>query len=577
MRLVVLLVPPVVLSLPFLACGGGSATPADAGIDMTVVDTGGDQFTTDVAFSSDTGLVSHCKLGDADPVGLCTQKLALNDLHTHAFAADSGAAVSWSSITETADRADGGRVAYSGEDTVAYAAAASNYLASAEIYGDTTINAGLIADLTTIALLLETGAIAPASTTYSGEYYAHLRTTAAGLRTAGLTTDGNHIDSLANLYGRAIFASHFFSLGAVGSTDAGSGDAAVEGGLDGAADATTHDAATHDASGHDASAHDAGLVDGAGAHDGSREAATASCTGDDAGAPLTGDGIFGNAIGGGQVAYSTADVATAAYAILDLVNRNPTDCMVPRWLQAVRIALDHLEAHAHEPTTRMYYASLIAGRAEAGSVDALGTSTVPGLPSDAVLADTQATLALTLIRAQYLVTTGSPQHDAGTPDGAIVDSGLTGPFISVLDIPFEARADAAIAAMNGTHSLWDGPVKKPGAGYVDGYIPSTSTLITTKSTRPNALMGAAIWRGVATNLNPYGWQLPSLIPLLLAQQTAPVGSNLFTVVDNQQAYFQTVSKAFALLDAGPYRASYTSAAVAAAVEGLTEQLFEESP
>jgi hypothetical protein len=274
------------------------------------------------------------------------------------------------------------------------------------------------------------------------------------------------------------------------------------------------------------------------------------------------------------VGYSPADVATATYALLDMVNRNPKDSMVPKWLLAVEISLDHLKARAREPSTGMYYQSLVAGGG-GGAQDALGPSTVPTLPNDAVLADTQATLALAMVRAQYVVTTGTGEIDAGefAFDGAIEDAGLTGPFIPVAAYPFEAMADEAIASMNGAHSLWDGPVKQPGTGYMDGYIPSTTTLITTKSTRPNAFMGAAIWRGVETNVNPYGWQLQYLVPLMDTQLQVQLGSNFVTVVSAQQAYFQTVSRGFALLDAGPTPASYTTAAVSAAVEGLTEQLF----
>jgi hypothetical protein len=617
MRLLVLLLPPLVLALPFAACGGGTNATSDAGDEVDQEEAGGVDASEDITFSVDTGTVTQCKMGDADPVGLCVQKAALESLHAHAFRGTAGATSSWSYLTGAPDK-DGGLVAYTADDTVAYAAAAANYLSSATLYGDTTLTATLTADLTAIALLLETpNALAPDGSEYSGEYYAHMRTTAAGLRNIGLSSDGNHVDTLAEAYGRAIYTAHYVSLGLeppdAGPADAGQRDGAGHNGSadagrpDGAArDGGSFDAALADARGGDAGGADAharsdatvGAADAGRLKDASSDArhadaAVSRCPKIDAGAPDA-DGIIGNPIGGGKVAYAPADVATAAYALLDLASRNPTDCMVPRWLSAVRASLNHLTERAREPSTGMYYRALIAGsKSDGGTTDSLAPSTDPSLPSDALLADTQATFALAMIRAQYTVTSGTVEVDAGQfgADGAIVDAGVTGPFVPILDFPFEARADQVIAAMNGPHSLWDGPVtcppdgstglcsgSAPGAGYMDGYVPSTHSFITTKSTRPNAFMAGALWRGVHTDLNPYGFQLPTLIPLLIAQASAsvPPHSNLITVVPSQQAFFQTVSKAFELLDAGSDPASYTTGAVGAAVEGLTEQLFGRS-
>ncbi len=160
---------------------------------------------------------------------------------------------------------------------------------------------------------------------------------------------------------------------------------------------------------------------------------------------------------------------------------------------------------------------------------------------------------------------------------------MSGPFVPVLDIPFEAWAHATMAALNGAHSLWDsgqgedagvGDGSVPLNGYMDGYVPSTGQLITTKSTRANAFMAGAIARATANNDPLFVGQLSALVPLLIANNelTVPMNSNLITVLPSQLAYLRGATRIFQPLDSGPDPTSYTSAAVSAAVEGLTEQL-----
>jgi len=555
MRLALFLLPPLFLVAPFAACSSSpsSSSPVDAGADRSVstgVDAA-DALAFDVPVMGEAAPVTNCKLyGDADPVGLCVQKGALTALHEHAFAATKGVAASWSSTTGAPDPGDAGVVPYSLDDTVAYAAAAAEYLASAEVYGDTTINGLLGQDLQAIALQLESSFTAPA-TSYSGELYFHLRSVAVGLRFLGLTSDGAKFDLLADSYGRSIFASHYVPLGSLAAppVDAGGGEAGRS------ADA-----------GHDGSAEAGRGLDASAQADG--------------GAPGP-DGIFGNRAGAaGQVAYSPGDVATAAYALLDMVGRHPSDPSVPSWLRAVRAALRHLRLRAVEPTTGMLYRALLAspdgdGGASASGGDPLAPSTDPTLPADALLADTQATFALAMVRAQYLVTTGTTANLGGIDaSGPIVDAGVSGPFLPVLDLPLEAWADTAIKAMNGAHSLWDGKPAGTGAGYMDGYVPSLGALITTKSTRPNALMAAALARAYVNSDLVLQGQLPSLVQLLVAQRSLTVAlhSSLMTVIDPQQAYLVGATKGFTPLDAGPHPTSYASSAVSVAVEGLNEQL-----
>jgi hypothetical protein len=553
MRLVPILLPLALIAAPFAACSNNSSlSPVDGGVDgyVAISNDATDEFSADVPFVQEAAPVTMCVLsGDADPVGLCVQQAALKDLHAHAFVATKGVTGSWSSTTALPDPDDAGVVGYSLDETVAYAAAAASYLTSAELYGDTTINGLLREDLMAIALQLETSFAVP-STEYSGELYFHLRTVAAGLRKIELDSDGDKFDKLAEAYGRSIYCAHYTSLGTLASTssnDAGTGDG---GALDAAAEG--------------------GKVAEAGVADAGKAVA---------------DGIFGNVTGSGQVAYATADVATAAYALLDLVARNPTDTSggcgdagagVSQWLSAARSALNHVQARAHEPTTGMLYTALVANRGpDGGTGDVLAPTTPSMPPSDALLADTQATFALALIRAQYLVTSNTTALLGGADSsGPIVDAGVTGPFVPILDLPLEAWADSVIHAMNGSQSLWDGVSLGSGKGYLDGYVPSTSTFITSKSTRANSFMAAVARRSFINNDPILDNQRPSLVQLLIAQSfSVPLHSNLITVLPMQLAYLRGASQTFDVLDSGPNPSSYTSAAVSSAVEGLNEQLF----
>jgi hypothetical protein len=451
------------------------------------------------------------------------------------------------------------------DDTVAYASAASSYLASAELYGDTTISTTLQTDLQQIALQLEQSTFAPPSTEYSGELYFHLRNTAVGLRAIDQETDGDKIDTIADGYGRAIFA-HYVVL-------AVSGDAGGGGAHDGGSDAAVHDAASADAGAPHDAAPDATLRDGG---DGGEGGASGDSGSGDSGAPSV-DGIIGNAAGD-QIAYSPADVATAAYALLDLVNRHPTDPDAPAWLSAVRASLGHLQLRAKEPTTGLFYAALLANRTESGTgPDALGAAVSPPLPNDALLTDTQATFALAMVRAQYLVTANTVVILGGLDSGGPpTDGGVKGPFVTVKDLPLEAWADATIKALNGTHALWDGPEGDAGhgvgQGYMDGYIPSTQTLVTTKSTRPNAFMAAAIRRAYTNGSVNYFLQSQTLVTLLTSPQAfnVPANSNFFTILPSQVAFLRGGTRAFQPLEAGVDPTGYTNAAVTAAVEGLNE-------
>jgi hypothetical protein len=594
MQRLLALIPALLFAVPFASCSNPpAASSSDAGTDATSdadasmsVDAG-----FDVPLLGETGPMSSCTLAtsDADPVGLCVQKVALESLHTSAFVSGKGAAASWSSTTLVADKGDGGAVAYTLDDTLAYAAAAGDYLSSAELYGDTTITPQLQGDLSDIALQLETS-FSPPSTEYSGELYFHLRTAAGALNLQGQTPDGDKLHTLADDYARSILGSHYFTLtrslaSSDGGVDAGNSEDA---GQDAKAhtDAAISDAAPHDG-GEDAApadaAHDA--VSQKDAHDAAvaRDATVEDAEAPDASAPTEVDGIIGNPGPGSTVTYAPADVATAAYALLDMVNRHPTDPDVPKWLSAARASLVHLQTHAKEPTTGLFYQSLVASTDAETAVDTPAAGD-PTYPSGALLADTQATFALAMVRAQYLVTSSTMLVDAGKREAGtfvISEAGIVvGALGPVLDLPFEEWAEATMSAMNeGARSLWD----PTSLGYMDGLVLDGGAL-TTKSTRPNAFMAGALERAFLAGRAPRAgdaglvFQIAPLVQLLIANNalTVPPNSTFVTVIPLQSAYFDSVTQTFALLTTGPHPGSYSTAAVSAAVEGLTEQLFNRT-
>jgi hypothetical protein len=137
-----------------------------------------------------------------------------------------------------------------------------------------------------------------------------------------------------------------------------------------------------------------------------------------------------------------------------------------------------------------------------------------------------------------------------------------------------------MSAMNeGARSLWD----PTALGYMDGLVLDGGAL-TTKSTRPNAFMAGALERAFLAGRAPRAgdaglvFQIAPLVQLLIANNslTVPPNSTFVTVVPTQLAYFNSVSQTFMFLDAGPNPESYSTLAVSAAVEGLTEQLFNRT-
>ncbi len=251
--------------------------------------------------------------------------------------------------------------------------------------------------------------------------------------------------------------------------------------------------------------------------------------------------------------YAPADVVTGALALLDMASRHAVDdpANAARWQDAARVAIEHVVAHGREPVTKMYLRSLRATLPGTGAT--LDDTSHAPLPADLLSTDVAATIALALVRAQDLV--------VKNPSG----------LAKVSTYPFEAHAEEAIASLNGTPSLWDATA----FGYVDGYVPSATTLITSKSTRANALLFAAIHRASRVGAATYAKQLKPLRTLLA--ERLPPNTTFFSVASDQPGYFRTVSSTFGFLaaDGGPppRAKSYFSSATAAVIEGFSEQAF----
>jgi hypothetical protein len=493
--------------------------------------------------------VTHCSLGDgSDPVALCTQKTVLKAMHGKAFDAKAGVATSWSPTTGLADVSDGGARLHVWTDDVGYGSAIAAYLASAAEYGDTQITAALEADLTALVPIVEKE-LTPLPDGYSGEPYQRLQAMAGGLRTIDDVSDGNAIGAIADAYGRAAYTSYFFSL-ASAACDAGA-DASVKGDAghgpaDAGKDATT--------GGPDA-AKDATLGASDAAKDAAKSPSDATVDGAEAALPEV-DGVFGRPTGtSGVYAYVTADVATAAYAMLDLAVRDAADAGPSqgiKWQLAARSAFDHLYNRARDPVSGLYRTALITSGG--CGPDALDTSTAnPGL----LLTDTTATVALALTRARDLVNVNSSA-------------------LGVLQTyPFGDRIADALASLNyAAAGLYDGPAIDAGTaptGFMEGYQAGQG-VVTSKPTRPNAFLYAVLQRQFLTVWTPWLGEIEPLAATLISSSTA--NTSLFSVVAGQQAFFGACSRDFQPLgaDAGPDADSYQSAANVAFVEAMNMML-----
>jgi hypothetical protein len=516
----------VAVSIPFgvVSCGGNGATPpggdasadahADAHADVAL-DTGNPFMIPDVVPMASCALVSS----GLDPISFCTQKAALSQELQQAYSANLGVQASWDSTTGLPNVDDAGAPLHDFHDDLAFGEQITNFHLSASRYGDNELSPLLDDVLVPLAKVVE-AELSPLPAEYTGETYTRLRAIASGLRLINENTEASKVDALADSYGRAIFTSFAQTL-PTGNPDAGAGDGGDAG------DAATGDAALN--------------------------------VGDNV--------VLGVRVSGGAVAYRPADVATGAYALIDMSIRHVADdpSSSVAWQSAAVRSLSHLLARGRD-ASGLFYGSLVTS-SDPGH-DALAA--LPGYPSDALLLDTQATIALALTRCQAAV------------------NGVAGLSSAVTTFQYSATADVLMAQMSGlqgsTVNLWDGPVNAnatTGFGYMEGWVPSTGTLLTNKPTRGNALVYAALHH-VEGDLSTAGivtWQVKFLGAALT--QTTPPNSSLLSVVPLQTAYLAAASKDFKLASLGPPDAgadagivfganSYTAKATNATCEAMNE-------
>jgi hypothetical protein len=543
----------------FFACGGTTVPGADGGDkDHEAQDTGPSDVYLEAPSTDDGGMLACTIPGNEmsvkyDPVAYCVMRDVLQNQHANAFSSKTGTFAGWNYNTLLPETGDGGAPLHSVQDDVSYGSSCTDFYQWSQLYADPTSldddGGGTSTDLADLAPILEKE-LAPLPPDYDGELYFNLRNVALGLKILAINGDSAKIGAIADAYARQIYTSFYFPLPLAGG-DAGS----KEGG------------ASEGGSGADGAPSDAGTMDAGG-------------SGDPGG---SGDGILGvnqqPVTGSPGILYQPDKVASAAYALLDLAANNPTDKDVNNWIAAARRALDHIHDKARDPASGLYHASLLT---TGSSSDALGDLTAP---AELLSSDVEATVILYLIRSQERVTSAAEPEDAGPEAGVPLDAPLIGPLASMGDFPFLPRIDALIAGMD---ALWDGSPellgdggKDAGAagreGYMDGLVPSTHTLVTTKSTRPNAYMFASLHLQLLLEgraftrvheLNAARVLLANELPGQLLMNPG-MNTSFLNAVSGQQAYFDTLSQGFALL---PADQSYTAAAVAATIAGFNEQL-----
>jgi hypothetical protein len=448
------------------------------------------------------------------------------------FDPKNGVASSWSVTTGEPDT-DGGVISHSYRDDVAYGASLATYAISANVYGDSEITASIVTpDLTALSALVQAElATLPAS--YDGELYMRLRRLAQGIDSLHDATDGGAlgapVDAIADAYGRAIYATYFHPLAA----------APVDGGAEGGADGGDDAGAGDDAG-------DAGVID-AGPPSG----------------PIA-DGILGVPQGGGYL-YDVDQAASGALALADLASRHVVDSPVQAaiWARAAGSVFNHLYARARHPSG-LYYAYLVTSADP--DHDALASVITP---NDALLAETSASVAVSLLRASALVANDS--------------------LAALSTFPFAAQVRSPMNGLQGVapdggagYTLWDPTPTTDtaaacdlladaaacgGSGFFVRYLPSVPSLDnSSKTIRANALLFEAVHRSLI---------FPGIVPNIdfeplaaLFESSQGANQSFITQEFNQASYLDALSATLAILPADP---SYSAQANAYAIETLTEQ------
>jgi hypothetical protein len=493
-----------------VGCGNSSnGDNGDAGADtydeaFAPPDTG-----LDLAPPPDTGPTIHCKLDNlTDPVAFCVQKTVF--LQWHDIIKGVGIVQSWDSTTFVPDKDSSGKPLHDQRDDVLFAAAATRYLESGHIYGDNEIETQVLADLNAVLPTIETEYATPDAS--DPELYLELRDVASNLRKIFDAANADKIDAIADAIGRAVYDQLWHELAVVPPPPSDAGDA----GTDGATDALS-DTSSDTSSG-----------------DGPSDAP--------ADVPRV-EGILGTASGGGYD-YVVSNAAYGAEALIDMVARHPSDPKSLEWQKAAWATFRHLvSSRAQEPATSLPYTELVTSTDPAHD-------TVAGTTPDELHTDTIAVLALSLSRAQEVVTGNSSSFAP-----------------SIQSYTFAIVASDLLNRSEST-PIWDADK----TGYFEGWSLTSSAAIPRKPTRANALMLAAIHR-VYTQ---FGTTTSAHIKPLktVVTQTTPVNTSLLSAVADQGSWFVATSPAFDLTGLTDARAkSYFSSANAVACAGLWEQWF----
>jgi hypothetical protein len=340
------------------------------------------------------------------------------------------------------------------------------------------------------------------------------------------------------------------------------------------------------------------------------------------------DVVLGLPAGGGGIAYSTADVATGAVALLALASTHANlddggavavdaaadEAAEVEWVAAAVASFDHLYLHARDPGTGLYYRALVAsassadgGAADAGSGDAgvedggaeggaseagadSGVALSPDeldpsapAPIDGLLTDVQGEVMLALMRANDIV--------QSNPAAFSSTAAATYPFVAHAEELFLATYNSGLWDPAASSNAGDG-----GAGFMEAIVASSGQLFTNKTTRANARLFAALHRDDFDDppgpASPLVEVLPNTLNaerLLLTDPGQSLGSSFLSVVAAQQGYFRASSRAFGFAvldvsgdagsDAGlePLAQSYHAASIHDALESMTEQNLGPAP
>lgn len=506
-------------------CGGGSAGAAseageeaavanETGADAPIPGLDGAQMDVQVAPFPDAS-PHACALADgSDPVLLCAQETALLYLTQNAYTAGAGVAPGYSTMPPF-----GAAGPHAASDDLALAAALGAFACSAAVYGDSEYAPMFAAVLADLAKLLP-GELTSLTAGYDGETYFQLLTASQALAQSGDAKDAATLEAAAEAMVRSI-AAGFVHAGAAG-----------------------------------------------------------------------GGTVIGVQQSGGAVTYAPGESAMAAAALLDLAARKAGDggAEASAWQVVGAETLSTLWSRARDPTTGLFYEALATSSDPSHDTPA-GTTYAP----DDLLTNVQATVLLALARAQAANGAGA---DAGANAGAGADAGPDGGTMP----SYPAAIDALLASLSAAN-LFSGqtampagamPPPPPGA-WMEGLIPSTAVTLTNLTTLSNARLWGASTRARAAAAST--WELAGIAQAL--SFTTPLGvpwpphSSLTSAVTDiqndviQTGYLTAVSRSWAYApgftaagtDGGlaPGAQTYSTAAIAAVVEGLSQSWFTASP